>query len=205
MHIFQGDIYCDDCVEEIKFGLPLPEEGFDSDDYPQRERIGEVDCPLHCGGCGKFLDAPLTGDGEEYVKNAVNTALEDQKYDCAAYQVWRIEYDYLDFENWGFCNICDDWSVLDCFDKCENCEDIEKELLLCDWRGVYMPTDFINCFDYEAWHIDEEVADYLINNEPDAYLYYEYWEEVLNNAYYIDKHGVKWHLEQEGDLWAVSE
>jgi hypothetical protein len=56
--IYDGDIYCDDCK-------PDGAEG------PYADGGGEADCPQHCGGCGMFLENPLTQDGYDYVREAI--------------------------------------------------------------------------------------------------------------------------------------
>ena len=74
------------------------------------------------------------------------------------------------------------------------------QLLLSDARGVYIPRDFIDNFDLEKWHVKEYCLDVLSN--PDNEWYWDTWEQVLNNAYFIDS-GNKWLLYQDGDLWAI--
>lgn len=74
------------------------------------------------------------------------------------------------------------------------------ELLLSDARGVYIPRDFATGFDMAAWHVKPDDAEILAN--PDHEWYWEAWNDVLNYAYYIDNEGNKYHLMQDGDLWA---
>ena len=76
-YIFQSDILCKDCGENIKKVLPPPsnyifddESSYDSDQWPKGpfgNGGGEADTPQHCGNCGLFLENPLTEDGEKYV------------------------------------------------------------------------------------------------------------------------------------------
>lgn len=96
-YIFQADIYCDDCGRDIQAGLekavPLDERD-DSDRYPQGpygDGGGEADCPQHCGACRRFLENPLTGDGEEYVRTKL--AMGDGNQDVL--NEWRAYYHYL--------------------------------------------------------------------------------------------------------------
>lgn len=74
-------------------------------------------------------------------------------------------------------------------------------LLLSDSRGVYIPRDFVNNFDLDKWHVKEDYQDVLssLDNE----WYWDVWDEVLNNAYFVDDSGNKWVLHQDGDLWAI--
>lgn len=71
-YIYQADIYCEDCGNDLKakFGpVKFPSE--DSDEYPQGpfcDGGGEADCPQHCASCGMFLQNPLTPDGDNYVQ-----------------------------------------------------------------------------------------------------------------------------------------
>jgi hypothetical protein len=71
VYIFQADIYCEECGKAMQVGKPHSD---DSGTYPQGpypDGGGEADTPQHCGGCGEFLCNPLTGDGVEYVRDAV--------------------------------------------------------------------------------------------------------------------------------------
>jgi hypothetical protein len=82
-YMYQADLYCEECGEKIKADLkatcavpenPSDEATFDSDDYPKGpfpDGGGESDCPQHCGGCGVFLENPLTSDGYNYVEEAI--------------------------------------------------------------------------------------------------------------------------------------
>ena len=75
-------------------------------------------------------------------------------------------------------------------------------LLLSDCRGVKIPQDFYNNFDLEKWHIKKS---YFLNslNEVHSENYWSAWEEVLNNAYYLDDDGNKFVLYQDGDLFGI--
>jgi hypothetical protein len=78
---------------------------------------------------------------------------------------------------------------------------IGVQLLLSDSRGVYIPRDFVECFDLNQWNIDSKYIERLSN--PDGDFYWDNWDVVLNNAKHTDKNGNKWHLWQDGDLWAI--
>ena len=75
-------------------------------------------------------------------------------------------------------------------------------LLLSDCRGINIPNDFYNNFDLEKWHIKKS---YFLNNLNNCYSenYWSAWEEVLNNAYYLDGKGNKFVLYQNGDLFGI--
>ena len=75
-------------------------------------------------------------------------------------------------------------------------------LLLSDCRGVKIPQDFYNNFDLEKWHIKKS---YFLNNLDKVHSenYWSAWEEVLNNAYYLDDNGNKFVLYQDGDLFGI--
>ena len=75
-------------------------------------------------------------------------------------------------------------------------------LLLSDCRGIKIPQDFYNNFDLSKWHIKKS---YFLNNLNDCYSenYWNAWEEVLDNAYYLDDNGNKFVLYQDGDLFGI--
>ena len=75
-------------------------------------------------------------------------------------------------------------------------------LLLSDCRGVKIPQDFYNNFDLKKWHIKKS---YFLNSLDDCSSenYWRAWEEVLNNAYYLDDKGNKFVLYQDGDLFGI--
>lgn len=83
------------------------------------------------------------------------------------------------------------------------------ELLLDDARGVYIPKAFTECFDLDAWHVAKEQAEILAKG-PDEELYWEVWDEVLRDAYYVsdgksDLKAGRWTLDQDGCLFARHE
>jgi len=75
------------------------------------------------------------------------------------------------------------------------------QLLLSDARGIYIPANFVECFDIDKWHTDSKYVSRL--SSPNEEFYWDNWDHVLNNAYFIDDKGNKWHLWQDGDLWAI--
>ncbi len=78
-YIYCGDVYCEECISQMKLDIPVPEdtdlEGgnestWDSDDYPKGpygDGGGEADSPQYCGQCQLFLENPLTTNGVAYV------------------------------------------------------------------------------------------------------------------------------------------
>lgn len=92
--------------------------------------------------------------------------------------------------------------VLSAFKEQQNRERIE--LLLCDSRGVYIPRDFLE-FDLDKWHIKLSEEDIAELQNPCNEWYWECWQSILDNAYYIDDKGDKWTLWQDGDLFAVKD
>ena len=75
------------------------------------------------------------------------------------------------------------------------------QLLLSDSRGIYIPANFVECFNMQQWHIDEKYIERL--SSPDNEWYWDNWDVVLNNAKHTDKYGNVWQLWQDGDLWAI--
>jgi hypothetical protein len=83
-YIFQADIYCETCGEEIKAGMLRDKQADgteeDSDAFPQGPYMnggGEADTPQHCASCRTFLENPLTPDGSTYVDEKANAAAKD--------------------------------------------------------------------------------------------------------------------------------
>lgn len=78
-------------------------------------------------------------------------------------------------------------------------------LLLNSARGIYIPRDFAQDFNFEedGWQgVSQEDREFLSDPENDWYR--ETWDSVLDNAHYIHKESGKvYHLHQDGDLWAV--
>jgi hypothetical protein len=98
-YMYKASFLCKDCAEKVKGMLEykyagVPESEFDSDEYPKGpypDGGGEADCPQHCDTCGLFLENPLTGDGENYVYEA----LADRDGDPAVLSEWEDFYSYL--------------------------------------------------------------------------------------------------------------
>lgn len=75
-------------------------------------------------------------------------------------------------------------------------------LLVADRQGVYIPQSFAENNSYE-WLglLDEDIR--ILNSGPDHPEYWDAWNDVIGSAFLIDTQGNKWHLWQDGDLWAV--
>jgi hypothetical protein len=95
-YIYNAALLCEECASELRVELGeenRPDTG-DSDDYPQgpyADGGGEADCPQHCDSCGLFLENPLTSDGDDYVREAI----EENGASNAVVNGWREFYDYL--------------------------------------------------------------------------------------------------------------
>ena len=78
----------------------------ESDEYPQGPYVdggGEADTPQHCdnGACGKFLENPLTDDGQAYVRESYAWERDDanpskSRTAIETTQLWANYYGYLD-------------------------------------------------------------------------------------------------------------
>ena len=75
------------------------------------------------------------------------------------------------------------------------------QLLLSDNRGIYIPKNFYNDFDLEKWNVSNIDLSDLDNVYSDGY--WDTWNIVLNNSFFISENGDKFNLYQDGDLWAV--
>lgn len=121
-YIFQADIYCEDCAKEIMERQHAYEPGdgdaWDSDFYPKgpyADGGGEADTPQHCGGCRVFLDNPLTGDGETYVRDAFREFVETGRGSLAVLGEWKAAYSWVwdDFADITFADMTADGNVSD--------------------------------------------------------------------------------------------
>ncbi len=84
------------------------------------------------------------------------------------------------------------------------------EILLDDSRGIYIPMKFIELFAAEDWHVTSEQVE-ILKTGPHVDLYWDTWDEVLRDAFYISPMDSKtlkpgrWTLEQDGALFARHE
>ncbi len=100
--IYCADIYCEDCGRAIQDQHMAQQGAEDSDTYPQGPYPnggGEADSPQHCGSCGVFLDNPLTGDGESYVRDAFGDYVEIGRGDITVLGDWKAAYGYA-WDDW---------------------------------------------------------------------------------------------------------
>ena len=75
------------------------------------------------------------------------------------------------------------------------------EVLLGDFRGHYIPRDFIANFDIKEWGIDPESWEANVCADPEHENYWDAWDQILNNARY-EHDGNIWVLHHDGDLLA---
>lgn len=79
------------------------------------------------------------------------------------------------------------------------------ELLLDSARGVYIPQNFVACFDLKRFGLPKHSDDWAIEicaSGPDTEDYWEAWESILNEAEWHSE-GRVWRLHHDGDLWAI--
>jgi hypothetical protein len=78
------------------------------------------------------------------------------------------------------------------------------EVLLIDARcGVYIPKMFTNLINDSWKNIDQEDID-VLGMGPDHEEYWDTWNHVIANTYYLDKNNNKWILSEDQDLWMVN-
>lgn len=81
----------------------------------------------------------------------------------------------------------------------------EMLLWLSDALGVYIPRAFANSFNDRSKHVtgvsDEDWA--ILEVGPEHEQYWDAWLEVCEKAVVTDENGVKYFLNQDGDLWLV--
>jgi hypothetical protein len=91
-YVYQAALLCKGCAITAREGH---EPSDDSAHYPQgpyADGGGEADSPQHCDHCGEFLQNPLTGDGENYVRSALAA---HGRGTPAVIAQWREFYAYL--------------------------------------------------------------------------------------------------------------
>ena len=76
--------------------------------------------------------------------------------------------------------------------------------LLCDsHHGIYIPQIMIRGLVDADWAGVPDWCVPVLGAGPDAELYWDAWEQVLDHATFTDADGSVWYLWQDGDLWAV--
>jgi len=119
-YMYRAAFLCEECGEskqkELK-GTGAESSG-ESDVYPQGpypDGGGEADSPQHCDSCEKFLQNPLTSEGDDYVRESYSEARVGLKtkrikpgasWSIGVTQLWANHYDYLDLPGRGKCCIC---------------------------------------------------------------------------------------------------
>lgn len=97
VYVFQAALLCEDCGEAAKLERREYEGAEDSDAYPQGpygDGGGEADSPQHCDSCGLFLDNPLTGDGDNYVRDAFIDYVETGRGNIEVLADWKLAYSW---------------------------------------------------------------------------------------------------------------
>lgn len=81
-----------------------------------------------------------------------------------------------------------------------NSHDQQNSILLVDEsRGVYVPMTFAKRY---SQFLSEADKDVLLAG-PDHPEYLDCWDDVLQNTTITDNAGLKYHLYQDGDLFAI--
>lgn len=93
-YIYQSALLCDDCAHDRQKDNWSQRRNDDSNVYPKGpygDGGGEADHPQHCADCNLFLENPLTTDGEDYVRDAVDSV----GCNTDTLTAWREHYAYL--------------------------------------------------------------------------------------------------------------
>lgn len=109
-YVFQAALWCADCIanvlavttDRIGRGIErerkrheIPDGATDTDnvpDGPHGDGGGEADSPQHCDACGVFLRNPLTSDGVDYVRDAIQDYNEHGTGSRDVLETWREFY-----------------------------------------------------------------------------------------------------------------
>ncbi len=94
-YIFQAALLCEDCAADIKTRLAANAAEEDSDRYPQGPYSnggGEADRPQHCDSCHVFLENELTGDGYDYVREALEDNRDSARGNPEVLKEWSDFY-----------------------------------------------------------------------------------------------------------------
>lgn len=77
-------------------------------------------------------------------------------------------------------------------------------LIVDSHHGMYVPQLFATHVDLTQWNMGEDDERLTILREgPEHEHYWDVWVEVLDDAHHVDPYGGNWHLEHDGDLFAV--
>lgn len=104
VYVFQAALLCDSCAHEYMANTEKPahvdtddQTSYDSDEWPKGafyDSGGEADSPQHCDHCGIFLENPLTGDGDTYVRDTFREYIETGRGSLDVLTEWKAYYDY---------------------------------------------------------------------------------------------------------------
>ena len=89
--------------------------------------------------------------------------------------------------------------------KNENGEFEDRELLLDDCHGIYIPQIFCQMFKPEVWGYTADDEDWIsCLAGPDDEFYWDAWDEITCYARMQGEDGRTWYLSQDGDLFVVT-
>jgi hypothetical protein len=76
------------------------------------------------------------------------------------------------------------------------------DIVLSDRHGIYIPQMFAESLEgSKSWEgYDPKDVEILLRG-PNVDGYWETWQNILDNACYVDPKGNRWHLHQDGDLF----
>ena len=89
--------------------------------------------------------------------------------------------------------------------KNENGEFEDREIIISDCQGIYIPQEFCQMFRPEDWGYtadDENWVSCLAG--PDDEYYWDSWDKILSNAQMTGEDGRTWYLSQDGDLFVIT-
>ena len=70
--------------------------------------------------------------------------------------------------------------------------------------GIYCLQKFAERFDLRQWGVEQEDIDILLEG-PDHEWYFETWDDVIDNAEYVDDDGYKWFIWSNDGVFIVRE
>jgi len=93
VYVYQASLFCQDCALIVERDIGNPNAASDGKFYnrlqgPYDNGGGEADIPQYCDRCFKFLENPLTREGENYVIDAAKAGdggCPKEWYECYAY------------------------------------------------------------------------------------------------------------------------
>lgn len=80
--------------------------------------------------------------------------------------------------------------------------DQTRILLIDGAAGIYVPRNFYENFDLPSWGLNN--TEYSDLSDPNKELYWDAWDDAIQNAIHHDDKGHTWTLEPiDGELFAV--